>query len=135
MSSTRPSSDASIQDYLADIAQLDLRDGFVAPKHDVAKRLQYEIQTRCGSIPAILTAEHAAGATASVERQFISATPSTFTQDTLQQIERISAALKRANAKLFEIAFHNTPSEPNDLGDRIVVAVRYVPKHASSETN
>jgi hypothetical protein len=126
MNSTRPSSDTPIAEFLREIAHLDIRDDYVAPKDDVSKRLETEIQRKCNCIPSLLIAEYATGKAKRMDRKFISADPSTFADDTLAEIDRISSNLKQIGAKQFEVAFHNTPCEPNEWGDQIVFVVRYV---------
>jgi hypothetical protein len=110
------------------IAALDTRDGFVAPSYDVGSRLAREIESISHCTPAILATEHAAGETGCLQRRFISAAPSSFADQTLAEISRIAAELQHRRAKRFEVEFHNTRTDPNDWGDQIVVAVRYVPQ-------
>jgi len=126
MNAPGPSHDTPIAEYLRNIALSDIRDGYVAPSPGVKERLEWEIQKRTNCSPALLVREHVAGRTKCMERKFISADPVTFTDDTLAGIESISAALKKLGATHFEIAFHNTVSGPNEWGDQVVVAVRYV---------
>ena len=126
MDSTRPTPETPIAEYLRDISRLDIRDGYVAPKYDVSKRLEKEIQSRCNCIPALLISEYATGKAMRMEPKFISADPESFADDTLAELDRISSTLKQIGAKQFEVAFHNTPYAPNEWGDQIVIAVRYV---------
>lgn len=126
MDTTRPSPDSPIADYLRDIARLDICDGYVAPRSDVSKRLERDIQRRNNCIPAALHAELGAGKAKRMDRKFISANPVTFAVDTLAEIDRISTTLKQIGATQFEVAFHNTLCESNEWGDQIILAVRYV---------
>lgn len=54
------------------------------------------------------------------------AEPQKFIGDTLDAIEKISAALKEEKASKFDIRFVNRQGDPRWWGDHILVGVRYL---------
>ena len=124
--SNRPSQALPIEKFLAEIANVDVRDGFVAPRHDVGQRLEMEIQRRSECVPASLFAEYRQNTASAGEPEFISANPATFVRESIAVSERIAAELRHLGATHFELAFRNIPNKPNERGDLIVVRTRYI---------
>lgn len=127
----RPSFDTEFGPYLVSINALDRVDDYIIPQDDVRERISREIHCRTG-----ISAENLAGQTgASEERSWVSARPGEFIAQTHLAVDRIAAALQRAKASSFEIAFHNINQPPNEFGDRILLAVRYTEPSKQPKTS
>ncbi|SRR6266480_615809 len=120
-----PSDTPPIEEYLTARASSDIRDGFVAPKKDVVRRVAQEIERSSGSVYSPLTINYPANQTKKIDSVFMPADPSTFVQNTLREITRISKVLSSVHAKKFDLRFDNPQTTENLRGEQIWVAARY----------
>lgn len=124
--STHPSASDTIEEFLARRATSDLRDGFVAPKEDVTRRVAQDIERRSGCPYWPIMADYPAGKTENIPLVRMSADPSTFAQNTVREIVRISTTLSAAQAKKFDLRFDNPQTAESLRSEQIWIAARYV---------
>lgn len=120
-----PPIESPIEEYLSAVATVQTFEQYVAPKEDVSRRIELEIQRTSGCSPALLAVEQAAGKVKQIDPIYIPAHRKTFSSSMLKEISRLSATLTEHGAKEFQITIRNESTTDNLWRDRILVAARY----------
>jgi hypothetical protein len=119
--STQLPQNQPLDEFLVTVNARDLQGDFVVPKDDVRERLTLEIEGKTGIRSSNLTDERAG----ETFQRWVSAKPGEFITQTRIAVDGICALLTRNGAKSFEIAFHNTKLDPNEWGEKVLLAIRY----------
>lgn len=120
--STQSPQSLSLGEFLVAVAARDLQGSFVVPKDDVVEKLSHEIGQRTG-----IKSRNLAGASGfRSARYWVSAVPGDFAMQTRRAVDDTCSLLRQNAARTFQIAFHNTKQHPNEWGDKVLFAIRYV---------